>query len=63
LAALIRFETGGAAYPFFFSLAKLFGGNVPQKCAVWVTQNTGAALNGTAGNHTYADLPVYETIT
>jgi hypothetical protein len=33
------------------SLAAVFGGIVPSKWAVFVTQNTGAALNATAGNH------------
>jgi hypothetical protein len=60
LAAVMRCDstTSNRAYPFFFSLASLFGGIVPKKCCVFVAHNTGVNLNATAGNHTYADLPV-----
>lgn len=33
------------------SVANLFGGVMPQKWGVWVLNNSGAALNSTAGNH------------
>jgi hypothetical protein len=33
------------------SVAALFGGVLPRKWGVYVVQNTGAALNSTAGNH------------
>lgn len=47
---------------FFFSVADLFGGFVPKKCAVFVVHSLTSALNGTAGNHTYQDTPVAETV-
>lgn len=56
LAKVINVDTttSDRAYPFHVpSVAALFGGNVPKKFAVWVSQNTGAALNGTGGNHTW----------
>lgn len=64
LAAVLRCDsaTSNRAYPFFFSVASLFGGAVPKKVAVFVAHNTGVNLNSTAGNHTYADLPVYATV-
>lgn len=65
LAAVLRVDstTSNRAYPFLFSLAPLFGGTVPKKVAVFLAHNTGVNLNSTAGNHTYADLPVYGTST
>lgn len=64
LVAVLRVDTNttGRAYEAFFSVAQAFGGNVPKKVAVFVTHNTGVNLNSTGGNHTYADLPVFETI-
>jgi hypothetical protein len=49
--------TSNVAYPFVFSLASLFGGVVPKKTAIFVVHNTVAALNATAGNHTYNYAP------
>lgn len=65
LAAVLRVDTNTSnrAYEAFFGLAALFGGTVPKKGAIFVTHNTGVNLNPTAGNHTYADLAVYETVT
>lgn len=64
LAAVLRVDatTSNRPYPFAFSIAELFGGIVPKKAVVFVAHNTGAALNGTAANHTYADQPVYDTV-
>jgi hypothetical protein len=42
-------------------VALLFGGVVPRKFVVFVTHNTGVALNATAGNHVIAITPVYAT--
>lgn len=63
-AAVLRVDTNTSnrAYEAFFSLAQVFGGNVPKKVAVFVVHNTGVNLNSTGGNHTYADLPITETI-
>jgi hypothetical protein len=33
------------------SVAAIFGGAIPPKFAVFITHNTGVALNATAGNH------------
>ena len=53
--------TTGRAYPFRFNLASVLGGIIPKKVAVFVAHNTGVNLNSTAGNHTYAAIPVYAT--
>jgi hypothetical protein len=50
LAAVITVDaTTGRTYPFSFSLAALFGGNMPKKWGVYVVHNNVAALNA-AGN-------------
>ncbi len=44
--------TSDRAYPFSgLSIASAFGGIMPDDWLVWVTHNTGVALNTTAGNH------------
>lgn len=43
--------TSDRAYSFAFSIAQLFGGIMPLKWGLWVTHDTVAALNATAGNH------------
>lgn len=44
--------TSDRDYPFLVaSLAQIFGGVLPQRWSVFVTHNTGVALNATAGNH------------
>jgi hypothetical protein len=44
--------TTDRVYPFHCgSVASLFGGACPRKFVVFVTHNTGAALNATGGNH------------
>lgn len=44
------------------SVAALFGGVMPRLWAVYVVQNTGVALNATAGNHEVKHTPVkYES--
>jgi hypothetical protein len=65
LAAILRVDaaTSNVGYPYQYTIAQLFGGSLPKKCAVFVVHNTGVALNATAGNHTYADVPILETIT
>lgn len=42
--------TNRTYYVSSFSVAELFGGNMPKHWGVWVTHNTGSALNSTAGN-------------
>ena len=51
---------------YFFSgvsLASVFRGVIPPKFSLFVTQNTGPALNATAGNHQMRIQPVFETVT
>lgn len=36
-----------------FSVAQLFGGVMPTHWGLWVTHDTGVALNATAGNHEF----------
>jgi hypothetical protein len=58
----VNATTSNVAYYFGpVSVALLFGGVVPRKFVVFVTHNTGVALNATAGNHVIAITPVYAT--
>lgn len=41
-----------------FSIAQAFGGTVPTEWGIFIVQNTGAALNATAGNHFVKHYPV-----
>lgn len=65
LAAVLRCDstTSDRDYPFFFTLASLFGGTLPKKMVVFVAHNTGVNLNSTGSNHTYQYQPVYATST
>lgn len=40
------------------SMARVFDGILPQKWGLWVVQNTGVALNSTAGNHEVKYTPL-----
>lgn len=53
LAAVLDVDavTSNVAYPFSFSVAQLFGGVMPSRWSLFATQNTGAALHATGGNH------------
>jgi len=46
-----------------FSVAALFGGRMPKYFGVFVTHDTGVALNATGGNHAFWQTGVYETVT
>jgi hypothetical protein len=62
VTSLTTGTTSNQAYPFGpVSVASLFGGTCPRKFVVFVTQNTGVALNATAGNHAINITPVYAT--
>lgn len=50
-AAMNVIATSDRAYSFSFSVAALFGGVMPLKWGIWVSNGTGVALNATAGNH------------
>ena len=47
-------NTSNVTYPVLpFSVASLFGGNMPKYWGLYVAHNTGVALNSTAGNHAF----------
>lgn len=50
-AAITINSTSDRKYVFDFAVAPLFGGIMPLKWGVWVTHDTVANLNSTAGNH------------
>jgi hypothetical protein len=43
-------------------LSSVFGGDIPPKFVLFVTHNTGVALNATSGNHYIRLQPVYDTV-
>lgn len=55
--------TSNVAYPFAFGTRQWFDGVLPRKFVTFVTHNTVAALNATAGNHQYFASPEYVTAT
>ena len=59
LAAVLIVDatTSDRGYPYAFNLASFFP-SMPKKVVVFVSHNTGVALNATAGNHTYGAQPV-----
>jgi len=64
LAAAISVDTTttGRDYYYDFSAAQVFGGTLPEKYQVFVTHNTGVALDSTAANHTYQYVPQYNHV-
>lgn len=64
LAASMPVDSTTSNVTYYFgpvSVAALFGGVLPHKYVVFVTHNTGVALNATAGNHQITQTPVYAT--
>lgn len=63
LAAVLRCDatTSDRVYPFAFSVASLFGGVCPPDFCLFVTHNTGVALNATGGNQVFKYRGVYAT--
>lgn len=54
--------TSNVTYPIgTFSLAQIFG-SVPRFWGLFVSHNTGAALNATGGNHAYSYVGVKRTV-
>lgn len=52
-------NTSNKAYAFGpCSIAEAFGGFVPSRWGIWITQNTNVALNATAGNHRLEYFPM-----
>jgi hypothetical protein len=44
-------------------ISSVFGGDIPAKFVLFITQNSGVALNATAANHQIRVQPVYDTVT
>lgn len=62
VASIAVSSTSNVGYYFGpVSVASLFGGSLPKKFVVFVTHNTGVALNATAGNHAVYVTGVYST--
>ena len=46
-----------------FSIARLFGGVMPQKWGLFITHDTGVNLNSTGGNHEFSYLGIKYDVT
>jgi hypothetical protein len=63
VAAMATANTSDRVYHFGpVSLAAAFGGVLPPKVVLFITQSTGVALNSTSGNHQIRLQPVYQTV-
>jgi hypothetical protein len=63
LASIPTTNTSDQRYSFSgISVAAAFGGRLPRKFVLFVTHNTGVALNATAGNHLFRMQPIYAQI-
>lgn len=63
IAAMVINSTSDRTYHFGpTSVAAAFGGTLPPKLVLFVTHNTGTALNSVSGNHQIRLQPVYETV-
>ena len=56
-------NTSNRAYYTTFSVAQLFGGIMPLKWVLFITHNTGANSNSTAGNHVWKYTGITYTVT
>lgn len=61
-ASIVINSTSDRKYSFTFSVASLFGGNMPLKWGVWVTHDTAVNLNSTSGNHWITYTGIKETV-
>jgi hypothetical protein len=43
-------------------MSSVFGGDIPPKFVLFITQNSGVALNATAANHQIRVQPVFDTV-
>lgn len=58
-AAVVGAATAGLIYNFApFSVASLFGGVMPKRWGIFVSQNSGQTLHATGGNHVIQHTPV-----
>ncbi len=56
-------NTSDRTYPFTgVSLKTVFGGVLPSRVVLFITHNTGVALNATAGNHEFRYQGVYPQV-
>lgn len=56
LGAVISTPTTAKVYNSTFSVARLFGGNMPRKWAIVVVNNSGATLSGSGNSATYTGM-------
>lgn len=61
-AVLPNDSTSARTFDFAFPVAPLFGGVLPNKFGLYVSHNTGGALDGTAANHFFNMLGVTFTV-
>lgn len=64
LASVMRVDatTSNRDYYYEFDAAQVFGGSLPRAYVLFVTHNTGVALNATASEHTYSYTPQYDNV-
>ena len=55
-------NTSNRAYDVLFSVARLFGGVMPNKWFLFITHNTGVNSNTTAGNHVWKATGISYTV-
>lgn len=64
LAAILNVDstTSSRDYYYDFSAAQSFGGTLPEQYQIFVAHNSGVALGGTAGDHTWQYVPQYDRV-
>ena len=63
ISVILVDATSNRTYSFGpLSLAEVFGGALPTHWGVFVTHDTGVALNATPGNHNISYTPIYSTV-
>jgi hypothetical protein len=64
LAVVVTFDaTANQVYGIApFSVAQLYGGNVPKRWGLFITQGSGQALSSTAGDHVFSAMPILPTV-